>query len=222
VGLETAKTRAALIKAAAQMGRSEGYASITARRLAAKVGLKRQIVHYYFRTIEELLAAVVRFEHERFQRGLMSALRSDEPLRSAVGLVNEVAAVNSEFVALALRHKAIRNEMKRDLEEMRRVGTEAVARTFSAHRFLSPISPAAMAYVLGSVVQSLAVEQAIGITTGHSETRAFVEDWLRACAGTAAPPPPSPDMPRKAKSQRRPRLWSAGSPMPEKQGVAHS
>jgi hypothetical protein len=104
---------------------------------------------------------------------------------------------------------------------MRRLGTEAVARHFGARRIESPITPAVMAYVLGSVVQSLAVEQAIGITTGHSETRAFVEDWLRTCAGISAPQQPDLDVPRKAKSQRRPRPWPAASAMLGKQRAIH-
>ena len=38
----------------------EGYAAVTSRRLANKAGLKPQLVHYYFRTMEELFLEVFR------------------------------------------------------------------------------------------------------------------------------------------------------------------
>ena len=57
-GLENSKTRTHLLDAAEQLMREEGYAAVTSRRVAAKAGLKPQLVHYYFRTMDDLFIAL--------------------------------------------------------------------------------------------------------------------------------------------------------------------
>ena len=66
LGVESSETRAQLIKLAARLIRDEGCAAVTARRLAEDLGLKRQIVHYYFGTIEDLLIVVISAGRRRF------------------------------------------------------------------------------------------------------------------------------------------------------------
>lgn len=188
MGLESAKTRAQLIEAAEQIVRDEGYGAVTARRLAEMVGLKRQIVHYYFHTIDDLLAAVARHMSEGFRIRFRNALKSDEPFRAILEVTVDATAKTYEFVALALRHEAIGAEMKSMVEELRRAETQALARYMERHGLNSPIPAVVMTLVMRCVVQSLAVEAAVGVTTGHAEALAFVDDWLRACAGQAGLP----------------------------------
>ena len=45
----------------------EGYAAVTSRRVADAAGLKPQLVHYYFRTMEDLFLEVFR---RRAEEGL--------------------------------------------------------------------------------------------------------------------------------------------------------
>ena len=60
IGAPDAKNRGVLIDAAEKLLLEEGYAAVTSRRVAEKAGLKPQLVHYYFRTMEELFLAVFR------------------------------------------------------------------------------------------------------------------------------------------------------------------
>ncbi len=60
IGAPDAKNRVLLLDAAEQLMLEEGYAAVTSRRLASKAGLKPQLVHYYFRTMEELFLEVFR------------------------------------------------------------------------------------------------------------------------------------------------------------------
>lgn len=190
MGSETAKTRAALIKAAAQMGRSEGYASITARHLAGKVGLKRQIVHYYFRTIDDLLAAVVRFEYENHQRLFAKAVKSDEPLRAAVRFSRSITTMNCQFAALALRSHAIRDELKRQVVKLREREMQALMGYMERSGSGSQLPPAAAAtFVLRCLAQSMSLEAAIGASNSHANIEALVEGWLRAIANKGASQP---------------------------------
>ena len=59
-GSEHSATRLKLIEAAESLMLEEGYAAVTARRLAVKGGLKSQLLHYYFEDMDELFAAVIR------------------------------------------------------------------------------------------------------------------------------------------------------------------
>ena len=54
IGSRDSKTRAQLLDAAERLMRDEGYAAVTSRRVAAEAGLKPQLVHYYFRTMDDL------------------------------------------------------------------------------------------------------------------------------------------------------------------------
>ena len=58
IGAEDSKRRAQLLEAAELLLLEEGYAAVTSRRVAAKAGLKPQLVHYYFRTMDDLFVAV--------------------------------------------------------------------------------------------------------------------------------------------------------------------
>src|SRR5262249_23627983 len=53
-GDESSATRALLLEAAEDLMREEGYPAVTTRRLAGRVGVSNQLVHYYFRTMDDL------------------------------------------------------------------------------------------------------------------------------------------------------------------------
>ena len=60
IGAPDAKNRALLLDAAEQLMLEQGYAAVSSRRVAEKAGLKPQLVHYYFRGMDELFSAVFR------------------------------------------------------------------------------------------------------------------------------------------------------------------
>src|SRR3546814_14215452 len=61
IGSEDSETRSALLDAAQKLMLEEGYPGVTSRRVAATAGLKPQLVHYYFRTMDELYIALLRW-----------------------------------------------------------------------------------------------------------------------------------------------------------------
>ena len=68
IGAPDAKNRIVLLDAAEQLLIEEGYAAVTSRRVADRAGLKPQLVHYYFRTMEDLFLAVFHRRAERVWR----------------------------------------------------------------------------------------------------------------------------------------------------------
>ncbi|MFI5045057.1 MAG: TetR family transcriptional regulator, partial [Acidimicrobiales bacterium] len=103
IGAKDSKTRAQLLDAAEALLLDEGYAAVTSRRVATKAGLKPQLVHYYFRTMDDLYLEVFRRRADedlpRFER----AIAADGSLRNLWRLNTDArrARFSTEFVALA-------------------------------------------------------------------------------------------------------------------------
>ena len=173
------ESRAMLIEAAVEIIRTEGYGALSARRLAEKVGLKRQIVHYYFRTIEELLLSVVRFYGDSGMARMREALR-DDPLHALWAVEPDASATTFAFVAMASHQPVVRAEMRRYMEALRKIQIEGIAAYFQARGLEPPLPPAAIAILIQGVSQTLATESGIGATCGHAETRLAIEGILRS------------------------------------------
>jgi AcrR family transcriptional regulator len=188
MGVESSEVRAQLIVAATQIAREEGWHAVTARRLAERFGLKRQIVHYYFGTIDDLLVAVIRREGEAFRELHVKTLAEGNPLKAIRDLWSNAAPQILEFNALAIRRPSIGAEVSQVIESMRRLEAEAIARDLAARGLAPEISPIATAMLVQIVSQALAMEHALKITLGAAEMQAIVETWLEAYAQSGASP----------------------------------
>ena len=173
------ESRTMLIAAAVEIIRTEGYAALSARRLAEKVGLKRQIVHYYFRTIEELLLSVVRFYGDHGLARFADVVRKD-PLRAIWEVEPDASATGFAFMAMATHRPFIRAELRRYMDEFRKLEAEAISAYFKAKGIKPVIPPVAISFIVQSVSQALAAETSLGAHRGHAETRAVVEQVLQS------------------------------------------
>jgi AcrR family transcriptional regulator len=188
LGVESSEVRAQLVVAASQIAREEGWHALTARRLAERFGLKRQIVHYYFGTLDDLLVAVIRREGEVFRELHMRALAQGNPLKAIWDLWSNASPQILEFNALAIRRPAIGAEVKQVIESMRRLEVEAIERDLASRGIAPEGSPMATAILVQTLSQALAMEHALKITLGRPEMEAIVEAWLSAYAQSGASP----------------------------------
>ena len=99
----------------------EGYAAVTSRRVGAKAGLKPQLVHYYFRTMDDLFLEVFRRRADESLAHFERTVAADNSLRTLWRLNADPrgAAFMTEFVALANHRKSIRTEIARYAERSR-------------------------------------------------------------------------------------------------------
>jgi AcrR family transcriptional regulator len=191
IGGPDAKNRGVLLDAAEQLMFDEGYAAVTSRRVAAKAGLKPQLVHYYFRTMDDLFLALLARQSEAGLERQAKALASDQPLRSLWEMVTDPAnnVMTIEFVALANHRKTIRAEIARVAEQFRAGQVEAVARVGGRYG----LPPDVLVVLMTGISQVLVHERALGMSTGHAPTLALVEEHLRRLEGDPAPWPPDQD-----------------------------
>jgi TetR/AcrR family transcriptional regulator len=182
IGAEDSATRAQLLDAAEALMLEEGYAAVTSRRVAAKAGLKPQLVHYYFRTMDDLYLEVFRRRAEHDLARFEEAIAADGSLRNLWRLNSDRrgAAFTIEFAALANHRKEIRAEIARYAERFRAAQVEAISTALEAAGVSKSETPPIVALLLMTgLAQVLALEDALGVTAGHATTLKYVERAIK-------------------------------------------
>jgi AcrR family transcriptional regulator len=181
--------------------RKDGYSAVTSRAVARQAGLKPQLVHYYFRTMEDLFLALVRRYTDKRIKRQAQALASQTPLRAAWAFSHDDpdTPLAVECLALARRYKSIRAELSRAGELIREMQGHLYSRVFVEHH-LEPYfkSPDVLAVIIDAVGRALRFEADVGFTRAHAETLDVVHDWLERLEGARAE-----KLPREGRSRRR-------------------
>jgi AcrR family transcriptional regulator len=178
IGSTDSKTRAQLVDAAERLLLDEGYAAVTSRRVAAVAGLKPQLVHYYFRTMDDLFLEVFRRRAEQNLVRAEQALAEDSSLATLWSLNADPrgATFTIELAALANHRKEIRAEIARYAERFRALQLQALGPALEAAGVdADQLPPIAALLLMTGLGQILGLENALGITTGHDDTVAFIE-----------------------------------------------
>ena len=136
--------------------------------------------------MDDLFLAMFRHRAEIGLERQAKALASPQPLRALWEYSTDPAgtALTMEFSGLANHRKAIKAEIARYAERFRAEQTEALA--VLADRYgMDPAmgSPAVLAVVMTSISRVISMEQALGMSAGHAETLAFVEQYIQRLEG---------------------------------------
>src|SRR5258707_9004678 len=173
-------TREALIEATAQIMVDEGYAAATSRRVAAKAGVKPALVHYYFPSMDDLFVAVLRDKAEAILKRQRQAMAESEPLH-ALWQLNSAhdTQLFTEFLAMANHRKAILSKIVSYAMRFRDIEEGAMTLALKARGIdLELFPPVVMSMIMGSLARMVIHEQGVGITRGHDQARAFIEQCL--------------------------------------------
>jgi AcrR family transcriptional regulator len=195
IGAPDAKNRGVLLDAAEQLMLEEGYAAVTSRRVAEKAALKPQLVHYYFRTMDELFLAAFRRRAEQGLQAQAQVLQSSQPLWALWRFSTDPAAtaITMEFIALANHRKALKAEIAYYAERFREEQQKALSTVLQRYGKDAgdPAEVPALVWsvLMTSVSRVLVIEQALGMSAGHAETVEFVERYLHRLEGDPEPVP---------------------------------
>ena len=185
-------SRTLLLDAAERLLLREGYAAVTSRRVAAEGGMKPQLVHYYFATMDDLFLEVYRRRAEEGIRRFADAIEVHPSLRTVwrFGVARGATTFNLEFVALANHRKGIRDEIAQYARRFREMQLEAITAILTRHD-VSPEAcpPVVVLMAMTGVSQVMAIEEALGISTGHDEMERFVIDWIDTAERELSPAP---------------------------------
>lgn len=180
IGAETSATRQLIVDAAKHLIGEEGYASASTRRVAARAGLKPSLVHYYFPTTDDLLLEVSKQGAEESDQMIEDALESGDPLRALWQFFIDTSrtAMAMEFMALANHREPVRKHMAAHSVSMRNRQVEILKRVLGSRLAEENCDPAALAVVLAGVGRAIVLEHGLGVTVGHEEAKALVDEWL--------------------------------------------
>lgn len=192
--MENARSRALLVKAADRILIEEGAHAVSARRVADGAGLKPQLVHYYFKTMDDLLIAVFRGAQEDYLQRHQQALEGRQPLDALWKLNNESQGTRRmmEFIALAGRRKAVREVILESAAQFRKLQIDAISRVLEERGVdRAAFPPAGVALLMATVSRGLLLEETLGLSLGHAELRAFVKQILETVEASGDKPPSS-------------------------------
>jgi AcrR family transcriptional regulator len=184
-------TRDALLDATQALMLEEGYAAVTTRRVAARVGVDSAMVFYYFDNLDGLFVALFQRGAERSFDRLQDALASPQPLWGFWDLIHDPAgsAQTMEFIAVANHRKAIRAEIADYSRRFRKAQLDALSTVLEGHGLdATRWPPASVILILSGISRFLLMEEAFDLDIGHDETIAIVEDRIRALEGDRAHP----------------------------------
>ncbi|MBV8952376.1 MAG: TetR/AcrR family transcriptional regulator [Actinobacteria bacterium] len=198
VGSESSETRKRLLDVAERLMLDEGYAAVTTRRVAGVAGVNPALVHYYFPVTDDLFLAVYRQGAERAMDRHRAATEAPQPLRAMWSLSMDARGTGlvMEFAALANHRKAVRSEIAEYGRRHRELQTEAVSRIFADYG-VGPgeMTPSQMVLQMTALSRMLIVEESVGLTTGHKDAMALIENLLDRYE----------PLPRTARARRAPR-----------------
>src|ERR1700758_4575711 len=169
-GEESSSTRDAILDATEAIMVEEGYAAVTSRRVAERAGLKSQLVHYHFGTMEDLFVAVYERSEREFRRRHLQALTSSNPLRALweLSIHPQRTRLAQELIALSNHKKSIRKITARVLEQMHSMNVTFIARYLAeAGLDATTYPPIVISHVISGLSRGLVTEQAMGVESRH-------------------------------------------------------
>lgn len=170
----TEKKRARVLDATEEIMLEDGYAAVSSRSVAGRVGINPPLVHYYFNTLDDLFVAVLQRRAEVNVERLTAALESDEPLRSWWRLASDPrgSSLFVELIAAANHRPALRAAMGEYAREVRQMQMDKLA-TLLGEYDLDPeeLPPALVAAAVQGLAFALVADQAAGYKTATDEAQ---------------------------------------------------
>ena len=178
------QTEEAFLDAAERLLVSVGHAGITTRALAEEASANHGLVHYYFGSMENLLARVLERFTERMivrQRAMYAAPEVPfiEKWRTAMRYLDadrEYQKVWYELQALAWNRPDLRERVAQVDSEWRAVLTEALAEPRERYGVEMPLD--ALVALVITFNKGIILERLSGIETGQAELLEWIEEWL--------------------------------------------
>jgi len=177
-GSKGARTRIAILDAAEQIMSEGGYAAVTSRSVASRVGVNAGLIHYYFPTLDDLFVALIDRGADVNTQRIARALASPKPLEALWKLNSDRRGVSllDELMAATHHRPALREQVTAQAERMRGVELAALAELLPQYGIdVERFPPALVAATLQGVALLLARQGNLGVSTGRNDAIAAAE-----------------------------------------------
>ena len=171
----------AMLNAAEEVLKEEGYAALTSRRVAEYLGVKQRLVYYYFRTMDDLVLETFKRLSVRELGRLRSAISSERPLHEIwdICINTSDARLISEFMALANRNEGVRDAVIVFIEESRRMQVRALRKAMADRTTRTDtLPPEVIAFIGTSVALALNREATLGTRKAHAAVKKTIKQFF--------------------------------------------
>jgi AcrR family transcriptional regulator len=171
----------AMLDGAEDILREEGYAALTSRAVAERIGVKQRLVYYYFATMDDLTVETFRRLSARELERMRGMTQTPQPLRALwdVCIHTTDARLISEFMALANRSEGLKSEVVAFIEESRRIQVDALTKALKSGGRETDMAPVGLVMLATSAALSMNREAELGVTAGHAEIAAAIAAFLK-------------------------------------------
>jgi AcrR family transcriptional regulator len=185
--LSPSDRRDAIVAAALAVARVKGLAATTVRDVAAEMGTSSGLIHHYFESMDDVLAAAfARVAEADLERSATEMAAADRPLAALAAFFRTYAPADSDWAfqlwldawAEAARRPAIQATSRRLNRAWQALLEGTIRDGIATGDFISP-DPAAAAWRILSLVDGLSLQVvAHGTTIGRGD----VERWAASAA----------------------------------------
>jgi AcrR family transcriptional regulator len=185
--LSPSDRRDAIVAAALAVARVKGLAATTVRDVAAEMGTSSGLIHHYFESMDDVLAAAfARVAEADLERSATEMAAADRPLAALAAFFRTYAPADSDWAfqlwldawAEAARRPAIQETSRRLNLAWQALLEGTIRAGIETGDFISP-DPAAAAWRILSLVDGLSLQVvAHGTTIGRGD----VERWAASAA----------------------------------------
>ena len=151
---------------------SDGYAAVSSRSIAAKVGINAPLVHYYFPTLDDIFVAVLNRRAERNVERMAEALDAAEPLVAWWELASDPrgTALFVELLAAANHRPALKTEVGAVARDVRRMQVERLGSLLEEYGLdADQVPPVLFAVAMQGIAFSVVSDGAAGYDTSPAE-----------------------------------------------------
>ncbi len=168
----TQEKRRRLLDATEEIMLEDGYAAVSSRSVAARVGINAPLVHYYFPTLDDLFIAVLERRAGPAVDRLAEALDSDQPLLTWWRLASDRrgAALFVELMAAANHRPPLKAEVGEVARRVRKIQVDRLSSMLDQYGLdVHEFPPVLIAAAMQGLAFGLAQDQAAGYDTGTDE-----------------------------------------------------
>jgi AcrR family transcriptional regulator len=177
----TEEKRTRVLDATEEIMLEDGYAAVSSRSVAGRVGINPPLVHYYFGSLDDLFVAVLHRRGGTNVERMTQALESDEPLRTWWRLVSDPrgAALFIELIAAGNHRPALQDALGEYARDVRRMQIEKLESLLPEYGISGDeVPPALVAAAMQGLAFGLVADQTAGHDTATDEAAAGMDRLL--------------------------------------------
>ncbi len=181
MGKDGAPVREVFLEAAQTLLQREGYAALSARRVAEEAGLTKQLLYYYFENMDELVCEMFDRMVQVFTDSLDATFADADPVYALWKLHSDTnSRLFTEYMAMANRSQALRVQITK--AHMRNTARQVEALDgLLRRRGIGPemMTAETLYFLVISAARNFILEKELGILPSEDRLEDSLSDYFR-------------------------------------------